>query len=435
MAPESDYCSASSCKTMQQISNSNLKKILSVNGKINSTLNIGELLGIIMQTASQVMETEAASLMLIDDENQDLVFKVALGEKGSLMEKFRVKIGEGISGTVAQSGKSEIVNDTLKDPRFASKFDAKTGFRTRSILCVPLRVKEKIIGVLQAINPISYPLFSTEHLELFETFADQAAIALENAKMHEAIVKQERTKRDLEIAHEIQQNFLPDLGQQNFSFDIDAKSIPALEIGGDFYQALRVTDSLTAVILGDVSGKGVPAALYMVRAITAFRFMIRQSTDTAEIIKTLNDSLCKETSFGMFITLVCLIIDHAKNELRYTSAGHHPILKRDRGSGSTENLPQENCLPVGLMEEAEYQENKFSFQKGDTFFIYTDGIIEARNKQGQEYSLDRMRGLAEKKSLSAKEYCQIILDDLKSFSQDAPQHDDITLLNFTAGKK
>ena len=133
----------------------NLRKVLALNGVLNSTLKLNELLALIMKTSSEVMHSEVASLLLIDEISNELVFRVALGGKGAeLEEKFRVKMGEGIAGTVAATGTPEIVNDPQKDPRFAKRFDNSTGFITRAILCVPMKAKGKILGVLQAINPL-----------------------------------------------------------------------------------------------------------------------------------------------------------------------------------------------------------------------------------------------------------------------------------------
>ena len=139
----------------------NLRKVLALNGVLNSTLKLNELLTLIMKTSSEVMRSEVASLLLIDEVSNELVFRVALGGKGAeLEEKFRVKMGEGIAGTVAATGNPEIVNDPQKDPRFAKRFDDSTGFVTRAILCVPMKAKGKILGVLQAINPIRRTGFS-----------------------------------------------------------------------------------------------------------------------------------------------------------------------------------------------------------------------------------------------------------------------------------
>lgn len=160
-------------------------KIISILSQINSTLDLDQLLGLIMATAAEVVSAETASLLLLDETGNELVFKVALGEKGTeLKEKFRLKLGEGIAGTVAQTGRSIIVNDASQDPRFAKRVDDATHFQTKAILCVPIKFKDNMLGVLEAINPVGREGFSANDLALFEIFASQAAISIENARLH-----------------------------------------------------------------------------------------------------------------------------------------------------------------------------------------------------------------------------------------------------------
>jgi GAF domain-containing protein len=178
-----------------------LRKVLALNRKINSTLNLDELLTILMTTASEVVNAEVASLLLLDEARENLIFRVALGEKGgALVEKFRVKVGEGIAGHVACCGSPLIVNDTRKDKRFANRFDKQTGFQSKAILCVPLKAKDQLIGVLEAINPRGRKEFCELDLDLLQTFADQAAIAIDNAKLHAEILRQEKARQELAIA-------------------------------------------------------------------------------------------------------------------------------------------------------------------------------------------------------------------------------------------
>ncbi|MDD5226482.1 MAG: GAF domain-containing protein, partial [Candidatus Omnitrophica bacterium] len=293
---------ASDRKTCEDRTVANLRKVLALTSVLNSTLKLNELLALIMKTSSEVMRSEVASLLLIDEVSNELVFRVALGGKGAeLEEKFRVKMGEGIAGSVAASGKPEIVNDPQKDPRFAKRIDDSTGFVTRAILCVPMKAKGKVIGVLQAINPILRKGFDREDLELFETFADQAAIAIENARLHGEIVKQEKAKQALKIAHEIQQNFLPDLTSRRYGIDLCALTLPAFDVGGDLYDVISLDENRIGIILGDVSGKGVPAALYMVRAMSEYRFLAPQAKDPAELLTALNQRLSVNSPFGMFL--------------------------------------------------------------------------------------------------------------------------------------
>ena len=408
----------------------NLRKVLALTSVLNSTLKLNELLALIMKTSSEVMRSEVASLLLIDEASQELVFRVALGGKGAdLEEKFRVKMGEGIAGSVAASGKPEIVNAPQKDPRFAKRFDDSTGFVTRAILCVPMKAKEKIIGVLQAINPLHREGFDQEDLELFETFADQAAIAIENAQLHGEIVKQEKAKQALKIAHEIQQNFLPDLTSHRYGVDLCALTLPAFDVGGDLYDVIALDGDRIGIVLGDVSGKGVPAALYMVRAMSEYRFLAPKAKDPAELLTALNQRLSVNSPFGMFLTMICLLVDKHTNTIQYSSAGHLPILLRKAAEGSLpEILKGTQSPPLGLMPDTSFFLNTAHLESGDALFLYTDGVVEARNKNGKEYTIERLAECVKKEADSATLYSERIFEDVRKFTTGADQHDDITAL-------
>lgn len=407
----------------------NLEKVLSLNSKINSTLKIEELLTLIMTTAAQVVQAQAASLMLLDELTQELVFRIALGETGgALKEKFRVRLGEGIAGWVAQKGESLLVNDVRRDPRFAGRFDQATGFESRAILCVPMRARDRLIGVLEAINPEGRRAFSEGDLHLFQTFADQAAISIENAKLHDTLVKQELADRELKIAREIQQHFLPQVSEIKTGIDVACKNIPAREVSGDFYDVICLDDKKTGIMIGDVSGKGVPASLYMVRAISDARFLAPRSHSPAGLLTELNRRLVRDSRFGIFTTLLYLDMNPEAGTAVYASAGHHPILHRQSGTGALESMRGESGVPLGLFEEAVFPENKLALATGDAYFLYTDGITEARNSQGDEFGLDRLMKSVRGAGRSAQEYSDRILADLASFTRGAEQHDDVTLV-------
>lgn len=406
----------------------NLEKILSVNATINSTLDLDHLLAVVMNTAADVMKARASSLMLLNEKGDELLFKVALGCKANtLKNSFSVKVGEGIAGTVAKTGKSLIVNDTRTDKRFAKRFDDATGFKTDAILCVPLRAKEKIIGILEAINPIGRKGFDQNDLKFFEIFADQAAIAVENARLHAESLKQEKAKQELLIAHEIQQSFLPDLSGKAFNLDIAASSIPARDVGGDFYDVIKIDETKTGIIIGDVSGKGVPAALYMVRAISEFRFLITQTHRPSELLTGLNNRLAESGTRGMFVTLTYLVVCSKSETIEYASAGHHAIMRR-LPSGATELLPNPGGPPAGFFPGGQYEQTNAEIKPGQMFALYTDGVTEARNKKGQEYKYEGLKQCLQTGRANAGDYAKAILEDLRIFTKDAPQHDDITAL-------
>ncbi len=416
------------CEQTLRQTTENLRKVLAINNKINSTLDIDELLTVIMKTAAEVMRAETASLLLLDDKCENLIFRVALGDKGSeLVEKFRVKVGEGIAGHVASCGESVIVNDCSCNKRFAQRFDNETGFVSKAIICVPLKAKGKITGVLEAINPIGRKAFDSSDLDLFQTFADQASIAVENAKLHGEIIKQEKARQELKIAREIQQNFLPDLSGGRFGIDLAALNFPAREVSGDFYDALLFNDTQIGILIADVSGKGVPAALFMVNAITHYRFLAPKFQSPAALLDALNNTLAQNTTRGMFMTALYLIIDVASKTLVYSSAGHHPILRRT-SEGEILELENTGGVPLGLMEDVSYSEKKVLLRSGDCLFLYTDGITEARSKAGTEYGMSGLRTCIGHKHSSAAAYADALLKDLEAFTQGADQHDDMTAL-------
>lgn len=403
-----------------------LKKILAVNSKLNSTLKLDELLGIIMSVAAEVMQTEASSLMLLDEKKDELVFRVALGEKGrDLVEKFRLKIGEGIAGSVAGSGMSVIVNDAANDRRFARRVDNATGFTTKAVVCVPVRIRGRIVGVLQAINPVGRNAFDSEDLELFEIFSEQAALALDNARVHAELVEKEKLKQALKIAHEIQMNFLPDLAAKPFPVDLAAESIPALDIGGDFYDVLQLGPDRTGIVIGDVSGKGVPAALYMVRVISEYRFWAPRVSGPAELLSTLNRSLSERSQRGMFVTLLYADIDTAAKKMSWALAGHSPMLKRAQ-FGELSFLEGEGGMPLGINDEAVYKEMVSPLVSGDQFLLFTDGLTEARDRQAKEFGIDNVKKFFSGKT--AGESVSGLMKAWREFAKGAPQHDDTTAL-------
>ena len=406
----------------------NLKKIFAINQKLNSTFNLDELLGIVMTTASEVIGAEAASLMLLDEKKSELVFKIALGEKGiDLKQNFKVRLGEGIAGFVAESGQTIVVNDVQSDPRFAQRFDRGTGFTSKAILCVPIRTNEKIIGILEAINPKGKKNFTPGDVESFEIFATQVAIAIENSRIHNELLKQERAQYELKVAHEIQQNFLPELEKMDLGIDIAARSIPAKDIGGDFYDITKINDHLTGILIGDVSGKGVPAALYMIRVISDFRHLASEYKNPGNLLSKLNNIMAQESQFGMFVTALYMIIDKKNKTCHYSSAGHLPIIKRN-GSSEPIIFSDGVATPLGVEPDCVYPEKTIPFQNGDSFLIYTDGMNEARNPKGIEYSIEKLKKYPDSLPSNSKEYIQLLFQDLEEFTEGKDPHDDMTAL-------
>jgi len=291
-----------------------------------------------------------------------------------------------------------------------------------------MKSRDKIIGVIQAINPVNRATFEQEDLELFEAFADQATLSVENARLHTMLVEREKNKRELQIAHDIQQNFLPDLNGENLAVEIAAKSLPALDVGGDFYDVLKLNEDQTAIVIGDVSGKGVPAALYMVRTVSDFRYLAPQTPRPAGLMQSLNNRLANKPSFGMFVTLLYVLIDHRSQSLTYSCAGHHPLLMKTKAGTLPVHLESTGGMPLGLMPDAPFEESQTAFSPGNSFILYTDGVTEARNSQGEEYGSEKLIREYSDCSGSAEETADCLVASVEEFSSGMPRHDDTTLV-------
>lgn len=412
----------------------NLRKLIKINGIINSAdLNLGSLLNTIMKIAQKVMHAEASTLMLIDTKTNELVFEVARGKKGkNLKENFRLKMGQGIAGWVAQNEKPAVVPDVTADPRFYSVPDQKTGFQTRSIICVPLKVRNKTIGILQAINPVNKNSYSIRDLSIFKAFANQAAVAIENAKVRQYQLEEKRLKNELDIAHKIQVNFLPHTMPKIDSLQCWAKNIPARTVGGDLYDFLLLKNNHLAVLIGDVSGKGIPSALFMVGLITKFRFYAHTSLNPAEIFTRINHALAKESTLGMFATAALLIFDLNNKSLSYSNAGHFPPIIINKNTGFTKQLETKRALPLGIIKDTQYSFQEFKFNPKNIFVMYTDGVTETRSPNNHDFGYHRLvhsiKTCADH-NITPKKIVEHLVQSVKDFAGSSEQHDDITVVS------
>jgi len=407
-----------------------LSSLIEVSKIITSTLDLDELLTLIMKTVEKVMRSEASSLMLLDERSGDLVYRVALGEKGEeVKEKFRLKPGQGIAGWVALNEKSLLVPDVSKDSRFYSTPDKVNGFRTRSIICVPMKAKGKTIGVVQAINPLDKAAFDESEMEMFEVFTSLAGIAVDNAKLHKNLLEKQRMDNELAVARQIQQQFLNKTPPENARFSLSAWNVPAWEVGGDFYDFIQLPEERIGILIGDVSGKGVPAALLMVRMMVEFRNIARESATTAEVMKRVNDTFIRDDALGMFVTSVFMVIDAAAEEASLCNAGHWPPFVIRGGNGDVEVVEGPRNLPIGVLPDAPYKEARFSLGRGDTVLLFTDGLIEARDGSNTEFTIDKLKKVIEGGGGGdAPGVVERVFGEVSDFVGQIPYHDDLTIV-------
>jgi len=408
-----------------------LTSLIEVSAIINSTLDLEELMKLVMEKAQAVMNAEASSVMLLNEQTGMLECEIALGDvREKVKDKIQLKLGQGIAGWVAESGEAVIVPDVSTDKRFYSNVDTSTGFQTKSILAAPLKVKNKVIGVAEVINRRDSQPFTEENLAIFSTFCRQVALAIENARMYQYKLEQQRLRQQLESAHRIQQSFMPQTfpHSEDEKFILYGKNIPATDVGGDLFEFIPIDDDHLGMVIGDVSGKGVPAALYMARLISDLRYYCHIAGHPADLMNTINNVLQERGQQGMFVTLIYMVLNTKTGELIITNAGHLPPLWYRFAKKQYEVIDDIDGIPLGIMLNQDFSNRVVQLAPGDMILLYTDGIIEARNMRKEMFSLARLEKIVVKPGGSPQELIEKIVDSVSNFTKRMLQHDDITLL-------
>lgn len=409
-----------------------LSTLIEVNGLISSSLNLDLILENVMVISKKVMNADASSLMLIDDKTNELVYEVALGSVGKkLKQEFRLKLGQGIAGTVAQEGKPLLLEDAYNHPKFYRGHDEATGYRTKSMITVPLKVGERITGVAQVINRLDDQSFNQDDLELFIALCSLAAIAIDNAKMHKSLMEKQRLVKDMEFARTVQESFLPQKTPEITSYRFSTHYTPAQEVGGDFYDFILLGQDRIGIVIGDVSGKGVPAALYMAKLGSDLRTLAFTEKDPATALRLLNIQLAERSRRGMFATLLYMELDSKNGSLTISNAGHLPPIVK-KADGTVRKLSTAGGSPLGILSGMTFGQEAARLEKGDTAVLYTDGIIEAMNAKEELYGYERFEKLIHASAADPDVLKTAVIDDVNRFTGLSPQHDDMTLVCFGA---
>jgi phosphoserine phosphatase RsbU/P len=399
-----------------------------ISQQISEKKPLPKLLNDIMESSKLVMNAEASSLLLYDVNDKKLHFQVATGEKGRLIKKFSIDLGIGIAGWVAQHKKSVLIEDCYNDARFCSLYDKKSNFITKSMICVPLIRKNKLLGVIEVINKKDGDIFDERDLTIFETLASYCAIAIENAQLIEIQVEKEALERELETARTIQQKLLPsDLPQFN-DIQVAAKLVPAKQVGGDYYNILKINENESLFLVADVAGKGIPAALIVSTICSCLQTYLKlnqQSFDLMTFVFSLNKVLIESTTHDKFVSCWFGLFNHSKGELKSINAGHNPTYIFKKGKDIPKQL-ETGGLFLGIFDQV-YEMENIQLEPGDVVVFYTDGVTEAWNKKEQDYEERRLIDVVNKQiEKSAVEILTSIENDVKKHVGKAQQSDDFT---------
>lgn len=404
-----------------------LNAMRSVSEVITSNIKLDDLLNLILSKLVTTINAERGTLYLVDEERGELWSRVLLQDAGPLSE-IRLKMGEGIAGHVAATGAVLNIPDAYADPRFNPQFDKVSGFHTRTILTAPmLNPQQKVIGVVQLLNKKD-GAFTFRDERLLTAMAAQAAISIENARLYQQEIQQQLINRELETAHSIQASFLPDRIPALAGWDIGALWRPIRSVAGDFYDFHALADGRWGVVIADVSGKGIPAALFMALSVTVLRYGMSINLPPDEVLRHANEMIISEQRSRMFATAFVGYLTPASGEMLFACGGHNPPLWYRAATGTVDYVTAQG-VAVGIFKEAEFALDRLRLGPGDIFVLYTDGITEVLNSDEEEFGEDRLEALIRQHTaLPAQDLADRILETINDFSAEQELSDDATLV-------
>jgi serine phosphatase RsbU (regulator of sigma subunit) len=404
--------------------------IYSFSEKLASTLDLDKVAGLTLEEARHLIAATDGAVMLVDEPTDRLDPVADFGDVYSAARG--TAWAEGLFASILASGQGEIVNDVHADARHVHR-----GHAIASLICTPLRVKERVTGLiaLSSSTPVGY---AAAHLKLLNTLALQTASAIENARLFERTVQAARDRerlaalhKELEVASEIQRAIVPSQFPpfpERSDFAIHASMTPARAVGGDFFDFFLIDADRLGFVIGDVSGKGVPSALFMAVCRTLVKASAQAGVSPEACLGQVNRVLASEDVASMYVTVFYGVLDTRNGHVTYCNAGHNPPYVL-RGDGSVEPLAQIGGMVVGLFEDAFYEAGHIVLGPGDALFMYTDGVTEATDPAGEEYTTSRLAPcLARCRGMGLDDVIRTVGAEVATFAGEAPQGDDITML-------
>ncbi|MFP6640761.1 MAG: GAF domain-containing SpoIIE family protein phosphatase [Myxococcota bacterium] len=403
-----------------------LQVVLEITRSLQVEKDLDRLLELIIAAATDVVDAERSTLFLVSSDGKELYSKIAEGTENS---EIRFGMGVGIAGTVAQQREVVRIDDAYADDRFNPEVDKRTGFRTRSIVCMPLLThEEKVVGVIQCLNK-KEGQFSDYDVEILSALATQAAVTIDNALLIGHYLEKQRLQAALSVAREIQVSLLPRRSPEIPGWSISAVSMACDETGGDYYDFFRLDDNHLGFVIGDVSGHGVGSSLLMATARAALRTLRPSMFDIEGTVRHLNSLLVEDMEKGRFMTLLFGILDLESGVMRYTSAGHDAPLHFRAKENEFVHLDSTG-LPLGWIDEGYMLEvGQDTLEPGDILVLMTDGIWEAMNNQREAYGKERICEVVRRmKDDPSEAVVQQLFKEMGEFCKGMSRQDDVTVI-------
>ena len=408
-----------------------LRLLLDITKKISSSLNLQEVLNLVMDTLDSLIPYDAAGIYIIKCDKRrnsagevtesTCVFRTEAlrGYDVDELRDVRLKMGEGIIGLVAVTGEPIISPDVRNDPRYVNARP-----ETLSEMVAPIISNNEVIGVFD-LESDQLNAYTDDDLQMLLLLASQVAIIIEKVMLHEQLIEKKRLEGQLEVAREVQLELLPASDPQLAGFDICAYNFSTEEVSGDYYDWVSIYEDQIGIVIADVSGKGVPAALLMAFLRASLRAAIHIGYAPHISMSKVNYLLWESIERNQFVTAFYAVLDASNKTLAYTNAGHNPPLLMD--ADGTARFIERGGLPLGMFRATRYYEYYLPIETGQTLLLYTDGATEAQNARGEEYGRERLENIVrEGRNSSARALIDLIYADILRWTDGRGSHDDMT---------
>ncbi len=392
---------------------------------ISSTMDLQKVVDLIVQKCVKHLKVDQGAVMLLDENDKKSSLQTMVRKVDTVSGGLPFRLDDQLTGWMLKHQQPLLINDLRTDQRF--QVSGEENLSIKSLIAVPLQSKGRIIGVLTVFNRRSEEGFSEDDKRLLTIIAAQSAQVIETARLYLEEQQFQKMQQDMTMARQIQQNLLPKKAPLIEGYALAGVSYPATQVGGDYYDFVTLPDGKVAFCLGDVSGKGMPAAMLMSNLQATLRGQTINCSCARECLEKSNYLLFQSTDSEKYATLFYGILDPANNRLAYANAGHnHPIMLAP--DGSHQRLKTIG-IPLGFLERFEFSEHTVPFEKGSVLVLFSDGISEAMNVFEEEFEEERILEISQANLESGpNEIIEQIIDAVRQHAGEAPQSDDMTLV-------
>lgn len=405
-----------------QLSADRLRLLYRLSQTFNSSLDLDEVLNRVMDEVITITRAERGFVMLRESDGR-LRFHAARGIDQQTIDTPEFHISRGLVTRVAEEGQPLLTSDAQSDDRLSMRHSV-VYLGLRSILCVPMHSKNKLIGIIYVDNRLQTGIFTQADLELLTSVAATAAIAIDNARLYQLAVEKGRLERELQVARDLQRSLLPRQTPQLPGWEFISRWQPARQVSGDFYDFIPANQQI-GVLVADVSDKGMAAALFMALSRSILRASLGH-VPPADGIAQANRLICADAANGMFVTLFYGQLNPVTGELIYVNAGHDPPLFYQAGSDRWQILPRTGMV-LGIDAAARFEQRVIHMESGDFLLMFTDGVTDALNSRQQEFGWERLhRVVIDQRQAAAADLMTALEQALHDFVGGSAPFDDIT---------